>query len=192
METMNIYQKMLAIENELGKVVKSKAIGTGKNQYKAVSESDIITAVKPLENKYGVFSYPADRQMVDSSIVETESTYNGETQKKTVYMARYKTVYRFVNVDNPSEYIETVSYSEGVDSSDKGSGKAMTYADKYALMKAYKICADDENEPQQSPQSNSWGQKSTPQSNSWGQRTAQPPQSSAEYEQRSWGRTATA
>lgn len=179
METMNIYQKMLAIENELGKVTKSKAIGTGKNQYKAVSESDIITAVKPLENKYGVFSYPADRQMVDSSIVETESTYNGETQKKTVYMARYKTVYRFVNVDNPSEYIETVSYSEGVDSADKGSGKAMTYADKYALMKAYKICADEETEPQQ-------------QSNSWGQRTSQPPQSSAEYEQRSWGRTATA
>lgn len=59
-------------------------------------------------------------------------------------MTRIKTVYRFVNVDEPTDFIETTVFSEGFDSQDKGSGKAMTYGDKYALMKAYKISTGDD------------------------------------------------
>lgn len=57
---------------------------------------------------------------------------------------RIETVYRFVNVDKPEEYIDMVSYGDGVDSQDKAPGKAMTYADKYALLKAYKIQTGDD------------------------------------------------
>ena len=64
-------------------------------------------------------------------------------------MTRIETVYRFVNVDDPSDYIETVTFAEGIDAQDKGSGKAMTYGDKYALMKAYKISTGDD--PDQDP-----------------------------------------
>ena len=37
-----------------------------------------------------------------------------------------------------------MSIADGLDPADKGSGKAMTYADKYALMKAYKIMTGDD------------------------------------------------
>ena len=37
-----------------------------------------------------------------------------------------------------------VTFAEGIDAQDKGSGKAMTYGDKYALMKAYKISTGDD------------------------------------------------
>jgi hypothetical protein len=142
---MNIYQKLAAITADLGVVAKNLNVETGKGKgYKAVSERDVIDAVKPLEAKYGVYSYPAERKVLESNLLESESTYQGNVTKKTTLMTRIQTVYRFVNIDDPSEYIETTVFAEGLDSQDKGSGKAMTYADKYALMKAYKISTGDD------------------------------------------------
>lgn len=137
---MNIYQKMSAITAELQTVAKNLTVGEGKNKYKAVSERDILDSVKPIEAKHGVYSYPYSREVLESNMLETETQYG----VKTTFMSRIKTVYRFVNVDKPDEYIETTTFAEGIDSQDKGSGKAMTYADKYALMKAYKISTGDD------------------------------------------------
>lgn len=142
---MNIFQKMSAVTNELQTVAKNLVVSTGgKNSYKAVSERDIIDAVKPLEIKHGIYSYPFDRQIIESQTLESESEYQGKVTKKTTFFSRIKTVYRFVNVDKPDEYIDMVTFAEGIDPQDKGSGKAMTYADKYALMKAYKISTGDD------------------------------------------------
>lgn len=141
---MNIFEKMAAITAELQTVAKNLTVGVGNNKYKAVSERDIIDAVKPLEIKHGVYSYPARRNVLESNLLETESTYNNQTTTKTTFMTRIETVYRFVNVEKPEEYIETTTFAEGIDAQDKGSGKAMTYADKYALMKAYKISTGDD------------------------------------------------
>lgn len=142
---MNIYQKMSAITAELQTVAKNLTVQTTKtSSYKAVGERDVLDAVKPLEAKHGVYSYPYDREELESNILESESTYDGKTTTKTTFMTRIKTVYRFVNVDDPTDFIQTITFAEGIDSQDKGSGKAMTYADKYALMKAYKISTGDD------------------------------------------------
>lgn len=142
---MNIYQRMAAITADLQTVGKNLTVETGKGKgYKAVSERDIIDAVKPLEAKHGVYSYPVDREILEASVLESESEYNGRVTKKSTFFSRIKTVYRFVNVENPDEYIDMVTFAEGIDTQDKGSGKAMTYADKYALMKAYKISTGDD------------------------------------------------
>ena len=138
---MNIYQRMAAITAELQTVAKNLDIDTGRGKgYKAVSERDIIDAVKPLEAKHGVYSYPASRDTVASEILESE--YNGN--KRSTFYTRLRTVYRFVNVEDPTDYLETVTFSVGIDAQDKGDGKAMTYGDKYALMKAYKISTGDD------------------------------------------------
>lgn len=141
----NIYEKMSAITTELQTVAKNLTVQQTKtSSYKAVSERDILDAVKPVEAKHGVYSYPVRRTILESNMLESESTYNGNTTKKTTFMTRIETVYRFVNVEKPEEYVETTTFAEGIDSQDKGSGKAMTYADKYALMKAYKISTGDD------------------------------------------------
>jgi hypothetical protein len=148
--TKNIFQRMSAITAELRTVAKNLTVPTGgKNSYKAVSERDILDAVKPLEEKHGVYSYPVARTVLESNLLESENAYtdqrgNTTTKKTTTFMTRIESVYRFVNVDNPAEYVETTTFAEGIDSQDKGSGKAMTYADKYALMKAYKISTGDD------------------------------------------------
>ena len=143
--SMNIFQRMLAVENALATVAKNLTVSTGNNKsYQAVSERDIIDAVKPLETEYGIYSYPYSREIVESHLLENTKTYQGNTTKSTTFMTRIKTIYRFVNVDDPDDYIETTVFSEGIDTQDKGSGKGMTYADKYALMKMYKISTGDD------------------------------------------------
>lgn len=150
METKNIFQRMSLITAELRTVAKNLTVATSKtSSYKAVSERDILDAVKPLEEKHGVYSYPVSRTVLESNLLESENTYtdskgNTTVTKKTTFMTRIETVYRFVNVDKPDEYIDTVTFAEGIDAQDKGSGKAMTYGDKYALMKAYKISTGDD------------------------------------------------
>jgi hypothetical protein len=152
---MNIYEKMSAVTSELQTVAKNLTVQQTKNSsYKAVSERDILDAVKPLEAKYGIYSYPISREILESNLLESESTYNGQTTKKTTFMTRIMTVYRFVNIEKPEEYIETTTFAEGIDSQDKGSGKAMTYGDKYALMKAYKISTGDDPDQTASEETN--------------------------------------
>jgi hypothetical protein len=149
-KNMNIYQKMAAITAELKAVEKDLTVQTTKSSYyKAVSERGILDAVKPLEEKYGIYSYPLSREVLESNLIQNDSVFedakgNKTTTAKTSYMTRIKTVYRFVNTDNPGEFIDTITFAEGIDSQDKGSGKAMTYADKYALMKSYKISTGED------------------------------------------------
>ena len=148
-KAMNIFQRVAAITDELGVVAKNLNVSAGKGSYKAVSERDIIDAVKPLETKYRVYSYPSHREILESETLETEKNYQGTITKSSTFFTRVQTEYTFVNIDKPEERITTIVFSEGIDPGDKGSGKAMTYADKYALMKAYKISTGDD--PDQNP-----------------------------------------
>lgn len=141
---MNIYEKLASITSELNAVAKNLRVGEGKSSYKAVGEADVLAAVKPLESKYKVYSYPVSRRIVDSDIITTKKFYNGQESETSKFFMRVETVYRFVNIENPDEFIEVTTYGDGVDSGDKAPGKAMTYGDKYALLKAYKIITGDD------------------------------------------------
>ena len=140
MAEMNIFQRMSAITQEISTVAKNLNVDTGKSSYKAVGEADVLAAVKPIEAKHGVYSYPYKRVIVDSGEMVSQTKYG---ERKQLFM-RVATVYRFVNMDKPEEYIDITTYGDGVDTQDKAPGKAMTYGDKYALLKAYKIQTGDD------------------------------------------------
>lgn len=138
---MNLYEKLSAITTEITAVAKNLNVGFGKNQYKAVGEADVLAAVKPIEAKHKVYSYPADREIVESGILTSVRADGSESKQQ--YM-RIRTTYRFIDMEDPAQFIDIISYSDGVDSQDKAPGKAMTYGDKYALLKAYKIITGDD------------------------------------------------
>ena len=133
---MSIYEKMAAITDEIGFVAKNMDV---QGKYKAVSEVDVLEAVKKMEKKYRVFSYPYDRRLVDM------------VQLVGKVCMRIETTMRFINLDNEASYVDIKAYGDGVDTLDKAPGKAMTYADKYALMKAYKISTGDDPDKEASP-----------------------------------------
>ena len=146
---MNIFEKLSAITNELGVVAKNLNVDMGKGKsYKAVQEKDVLDAIKPLEEKYRIYSYPKERRIVDNAILEKETQYG---TSKNMYL-RIETIYEFVNIDKPEEKITMVSYADGIDSGDKATGKAMTYSDKYSLLKAYKVATGDDPDKDASPE----------------------------------------
>ena len=150
---LNIFQRMLAATSEINRVAKNLKVDISKSQsYKAVAESDVLEAVKPIEEKYGIYSYPVSRKIIKDEAYTTTSGYDGCKSEKTTFFMRLETVYRFVNTDKPDEYIDITTYGDGVDTQDKAPGKAMTYADKYALLKAYKIQTGDD--PDANPSGN--------------------------------------
>lgn len=155
-KAMNIYQKMQAITQEISAVAKNLNVGFGKSQYKAVGEADVLAAVKPIEAKYGVYSYPLERSIVDSGTLENIKSDGSISRSQFLRVA---TTYRFVNMDNTDEYIDMVSYGDGVDTQDKAPGKAMTYSDKYSLLKAYKIITGDDPDQNASQEYTSYNTK---------------------------------
>ena len=150
---LNLYEKMLLITEEIGVVEKNLKVAINKsNSYKAVSERDVLDAVKPMERKYRVYSFPVKREVIDRDTLLKETEYNGNISRTNTLFMRIDTTYRFINIDNPDEYIETTVYGDGLDTGDKAPGKAMTYADKYALMKAYKLSTGDDPDKEASPE----------------------------------------
>lgn len=143
---LNIFERVALITAEIGSVAKDLKVGEGEKSYQATSEGSVLSAVKPLEEKYRVFSYATSREK-ETQIIEKEYTWNGQQRKIRLVKVDITATYRFVNIDKPDEYIETISYGTGLDTGDKAAGKAMTYADKYALMKTYKISTGNANDP---------------------------------------------
>ncbi len=140
-EQLNIFEKMSAITSEITAVAKNLNVGWGSQSYKAVGEADVLAAVKPIEAKYRIYSYPFSRNTEESAVLTTAKKDGSESKQQ---FFRISTIYRFVDMDNPNSYIDITTYGDGVDTQDKAPGKAMTYADKYALLKAYKIITGDD------------------------------------------------
>lgn len=139
-KSMNLFEKMSNITAEVGWVSKNLDVNIGKGSYKAVSETDVLKAVIPAEKKYRVYSFPFSREIVAQKELVKKS---GQFESIQNYFMVH-TVYRFLNIDKPDEHVDIDTYGEGIDSGDKGAGKAMTYSDKYGLMKAYKIKTGDD------------------------------------------------
>lgn len=139
--TMNIYEKIQAVSNEIKSIEKNMTVGKGANSYKAVSDIDVVTAVKKAETKYKIVSIPYSQELVKSEVLNVAKGDNYESVK---YVDIVKMITRIVDVENPEHFVEIVTFGRGLDTADKGFGKASTYARKYALLNAYKIATGED------------------------------------------------
>jgi len=142
---MNLYEKIQAVANEIRSIEKDMSVGTGNSQYKAVSDLSVTIAVKDAENKHRLVSVPVKQEIVHQEVIRIVER---ETEKIR-YSFIIKMTTRIVDLDNTADFIEIESFGHGLDSGDKGFGKASTYARKYALLNAYKIATgeDPDKEP---------------------------------------------
>jgi hypothetical protein len=138
----NLYQKILMAADEIGNVEKNLEIRvTNNSSYKAVADVDVLKKVKAAEKKFGLVSIPVKQELVKSEIVRTMKQGGYEAIS---YMDVVKMTVRIINTDNPTETLEVESFGRGLDTGDKGFGKASTYARKYALLNAYKIATGED------------------------------------------------
>lgn len=87
-------------------------------RYKVVTHDDVTEMVRPLFLEHGVLCHLED-------LTATQADQRTEV----------RVVVRFVNIDEPADSISVPALGYGIDNSDKGPGKAVSYACKYALLK---------------------------------------------------------
>lgn len=118
----------------------------GKNSYKAISESEVLNAIKPLLKKHGLILFP-----IETTISEEFKEYDSKYGTSQRFLSTLNAKYKIVDVESgESEILSTVGY--GTDSQDKASGKAMTYAYKALLQKTFMLFSGEDTEQKSSDQ----------------------------------------
>ena len=146
---MNLYEKILAVGMEVRNIEKNMQVGAGNYAYKAVSDLDVTLKVKEAEEKFKLVSIPIKQELVSSEVIRTLKDGNKET---LTYVDNIKMTLRIVDVEEPTSFIDVETFGKGIDSGDKGFGKASTYARKYALLNAYKIATGEDPDAEKSKQ----------------------------------------
>lgn len=128
---MNIYEKWLEIMKSVEYLSKDDTISFGATKYKAISEEKVTSAIRPFLTKYGVLILPKLQISKNKELIRTEKAINMLTEVHVTY--------RIQNVEDKEDFFEIESDGAGVDTQDKGIGKAMTYAYKYMLLRSLAI-----------------------------------------------------
>lgn len=146
MNELNLQQRIQSVSNDIKTIDKDMTVGFGKNSYKAVSDILVTKRVKESEKKHGLVSIPYDQEIISHETIKTIK--DGSECIKFSFIIKMTT--RIYRIDKPEEFIDIVTFGHGLDSGDKGFGKASTYARKSALLNAYKI-ATGEDDPDKEP-----------------------------------------
>ena len=120
----NIFQRLNRVMQQVSYVQKEKKPGM---RYSIVSHDAVTNLVRDPLVGQGVIYFPVHLSHTkDGNRTEVELTV------------------RFQNVDDKDDYFDVPSIGYGIDDQDKGCGKAISYAVKYALLKALGLESGDD------------------------------------------------
>lgn len=129
--SLNIHQRIHAVMAEVDPhIEKDGAVEIrGTEAYKYVSHDAVTNHVRGALLQHGVMVHPT----------VTAANTDGNRCELEVEVD-------FINADDPSDRITVRSVGYGVDNSDKGPGKAWSYALKYAYLKLFMLNSADDIE----------------------------------------------
>ena len=135
----NIYQRLHAVMQEVNYVQKDATV-SGGGSYKAVTHDQVTAHVRSHFVKHGIVLIP---RLTSGAVVDTgRKTSSGNP------IIRYEGLYdvSFVNMDDPSDVCLIPVSAHAEDQGDKAPGKALSYATKYAILKALMLETGESDE----------------------------------------------
>lgn len=136
----DLAKAILCVMKEVKGIDKTLTVGTGNSSYKGVPDQEVKKILGESMAKNGLCVLPIEiDEQTQIDRWEEVDQYSKETpkavkQKQTVF-TKVKTKYLLLHESGESQVI--VGYGHGVDSQDKGAGKATTYALKYAMLYSF-------------------------------------------------------
>jgi len=128
----NIHQRMAGVMADVSYIQKDKIIknASGKELYRVTSHDTVIREIRPSLIKHGILAVPMviGHERVGSNLTILEVQVD------------------FINIDDPKDTISVIYYGYGIDTQDKGPGKAMSYAVRYAYLKVLSLETGDDPE----------------------------------------------
>jgi len=129
----SLYVKLAAIHKSVNFLKKENK---GFN-FQYVSSTQALLAVRSVMDDVGVLLIPS----VTKAEVRDHETKKGNHE----YFTEMWFDMTWVNIDNPEEQCACTWYGQGLDDGEKGPGKAMTYAEKFFILKFFNIATDKED-----------------------------------------------
>lgn len=130
-----IFEKMINIMQQIGSIGKDTKNTMQGFMFRGID--DVYNSLHKIMGKEGVFT---TSKILDRSREERQSKSGGILTFTVLRIA-----YTFHASDGSS--VTTESEGEAMDSGDKSTGKAMSIADKYALLQAFKIPTKEDKDP---------------------------------------------
>ena len=135
-EKLNLYQKLALIQSEVKGLGKDKA----GNNYKYVTGSKVLEAIKPIMIKHGIL---LKQEVISIENVRQDYTLKSGSEKSEILS---KVMMRFTWIDVDSgEKDENIFGANGQNDWEKGLGSALTYAERYFLLKYFHINTDEDD-----------------------------------------------
>ena len=132
---MKIYEKLLKIQQKINGLGKDKAT----YNYKYVTGDKLLGEVKPMMNELGLIL----KQEI-LSIENTRQDYETKNGSKSEILS--KVMMRFTWVDaETGETDENLFGANGQNDWEKGLGSALTYGERYFLLKYFHIATDEDD-----------------------------------------------
>jgi len=133
-ELKNIAKAIITVMEAVKGMEKTSVVGSGNSSYKGTKDQDVKEVFNTQLAKAGLCILPIDiEETTDINRWEEETQY-GKKQKQSVF-TKVKTKYLLLHTSG--EFIELSGYGHGVDTQDKGAGKATTYALKNCLLYSF-------------------------------------------------------
>lgn len=135
-QKLNLYQKLHRVQ--------SQVIGLGKdtqgNNFKYVSGTKVIDAIKPIMNELGL--------LLKTEVLSIDNQRNDYATKsnpnKSEILSKVMMKFTWIDVET-GEKDECLWGANGQNDWDKGVGSAMTYAERYFLLKYFHIATDEDD-----------------------------------------------
>jgi len=132
---MNLFQKLVEIRKSIQYLKKENSGG----QYNFVSSSQVLGAIRKEMDNQGILVIPTVK-----SHKFTSSSELGGKQHMTEISLTY-TILDIQSEDGKTNTLTIDWYGQGVDTGEKGVGKALTYAEKYLFLKLFQIPTDQDD-----------------------------------------------
>jgi hypothetical protein len=135
---INIAKAILAVMKDVKGIDKTMTIGSGNSAYKGVPDQEVKKVIGASMEKNGLCLLPISvTPTIKVERWEEMDSYSKAMKTKQSVFTEVQTKYLLLH--DSGESIELAGYGHGIDSQDKGAGKATTYALKYALLYAFLV-----------------------------------------------------
>jgi hypothetical protein len=136
---MSVYKKMHQVQAATRSLAANTEGQTGAARYNYVSGAKLLGVIRPLMDKLGLI---LTQEVVD--IKNEPITYMTRNGEKTEMFTTVHIRFTWVDTDDGSQVVNDF-FANGMNAWDKGLGSALTYAERYYLMKTFHIATDEDD-----------------------------------------------
>ena len=136
---MSVYKKLHQVQAATRSLAANTEGQTGAAKYNYVSGSKLLGVIRPLMDSLGLILTQEVVGITNQPI--TYSTRNGE---KTEMFTTAHIRFTWVDTEDGSSIVNDF-FANGMNAWDKGLGSALTYAERYYLMKTFHIATDEDD-----------------------------------------------